>query len=218
MACRMITKARCHGWSRLASLRQPMKSPFSAVTILRMTDKQRQRVLSRLNGPNRVNAFEAAKEVWEDSDKRLEGPLILTLKNGRRVFNRAAAAFAMQMVTSPRTIRALESVVKNKSEHPRVRGEAAEALAHCHRKKSHEVLLRELGDSSKHVRFWCAFALGQMAEKRAIPLLKLLVESDGRIVKGFHSVAKEASDAVENIRSENVAHRRREGCVFCVRA
>jgi HEAT repeat protein len=182
-----------------------------------MTDEQRQRIVSRLNGRNRVDAFEAAKAIWEDSDERLERPLILTLKNGRRPFNRAAAAFAMQMVTTPRTILALESVVKKKSERPRVRGEAAEALAHSHRQKSHDVLLTGLGDSSKDVRFWCAFALGQMAEKRAIPYLKSLVASDNRIVKGFHSVAKEAADAIENIQSENVAHRRTNRCGFCVR-
>lgn len=182
-----------------------------------MTDEQRQRIVSRLNGRNRVDAFEAAKAVWEDSDERLEGPLILTLKNGRRPFNRAAAAFAMQMVTTPRTIRALESVVKNKSERPRVRGEAAEALAHYHRKKSHDVLLTGLGDSSKDVRFWCAFALGEMAEKRAIPSLKRLVASDRRSVKGFHSVAKEAADAIENIQTEKLVHRRKNGCVFCLR-
>ena len=182
-----------------------------------MTDEQRKQILSRLNRRNRVDAFEAAKPVWEDSDKRLERPLILTLKNGRRPFNRAAAAFAMQMVTTPRTIRALETSVKNKSEHPRVRGEAAEALSHYHRRKSHDVLLTGLRDSSKDVRFWCAFALGEMAEKRAIPSLKHLVASDRRIVKGFYSVAREAGDAIENIQTENVAHRRRNGCVFCVR-
>jgi HEAT repeat protein len=164
-----------------------------------------------------MDAFEAAKAVWEDSDERLERPLILTLKNGRKPFNRAAAAFAMQMVTTPKTMRALESVVKNKSERPRVRGEAAEALAHRHRKKSHDVLLAELGDSSKDVRFWCAFALGEMAEKRAIPSLKRLAATDKRIVKGFHSVAKEAADAIENIQTKKVAHRRMIGCVFCVR-
>jgi HEAT repeat protein len=164
-----------------------------------------------------VDAFEAAKAVWEDSDERLERPLILTLKNGRRPFNRVAAAFAMQMVTTPKTMRALESVVKNKSECPRVRGEAAEALAHRHREKSHDVLLAGLGDSSKDVRFWCAFALGEMAEKRAIPSLKRLVATDKRIVKGFHSVAKEAADAIENIQTEKIAHRRKIGWVFCVR-
>lgn len=182
-----------------------------------MTDEQRQRIVSRLNGQNQVDAFEAAKTVWEDSDERPERPLILTLKKGRRPFDRAAAAFAMRMVTTPRTMRALESVVKNKSERPRVRGQAAETLAHWHRKKSHDVLLAGLGDSSKEVRFWCAFALGEMAEKRAIPSLKRLVATDKRIVKGFHSVAKEATDAIENIQTEKVAHRRKKGCVFCVR-
>jgi HEAT repeat protein len=182
-----------------------------------MTDEQRLRIVSRLNGRNQVDAFEAAKAIWEDSDERLERPLILTLKNGRRAFNRAAAAFAMQMVTSKRTIRALERTVKNKSERPRVRGEAAEALAHHHRKESHDVLIAGLRDSSKDVRFWCAFALGEMAEKRAVPALERLVGSDRRVVKGFHSVSKEAADALENIQTGNVPHRRKNGCLFCVR-
>jgi HEAT repeat protein len=171
-----------------------------------------------MNGRNQVDAFEAAKAVWEDSDRRLERPLILTLKKGRRPYNRAAAAFAMQILTTPRTIRALETAVKNKSESPRVRGEAAEALAHRHRRRSHDVLLTGLGDTSKDVRFWCAFALGEMAEKRAISALERLVATDTRIVKGFHSVAKEAADAIENIQREKVAHRRRNGCAFCARA
>ena len=180
-----------------------------------MTAEQRKQTVSRLNGRSRVDAFEAAKAICDDSDKRLECPLILTLKNGRRPFNRAAAAYAMHMLTTPKTIIALERAVENKSEHPRVRGEAAEALAHAHRKKSHDVLLAGLANSSKELRFWCAFALGEMAEKRAIPSLRHLVASDGRIVKGFHSVAEEAADAIENIEKEKVAHRRKNGCVFC---
>jgi hypothetical protein len=183
-----------------------------------MTSEQRRRIVSRLNGRNQVEAFEAAKAVWENPDPRLESPLIQTLKNGRRAFNRAAAAFAMQIVSSPRTINALETAVKNKFESARVRGEAAEALAHRHRLRSHDVLLRGLKDPSKHVRFWCAFALGEMTEKRALPSLELLVKEDGRMVKGFHPVAKEAEDAIQNIRDEKAQHRRRNGCVFCVRA
>jgi HEAT repeat protein len=176
----------------------------------------RKQIVSRLNRRSQVDASEAAKAVWDDSDKRLERPLISTLARGRRPFNRAAAAHAMQMVTTPRTIIALEGAVRNKSERPRVRGEAAGALAHSHRRKSHDVLLAGLADSSRELRFWCAFALGEMAEKRAIPYLKRLVASDRRIVKGFHSVAKEAADAIENIEKEKVAHRRKDGCVFCV--
>jgi len=84
----------------------------------------------------------------------------------------------------------IAQAVSDTTENPRVRGEAAEALAHAHRKRSHDVLLKNLADPSKDVRFWCAFALGQMAEKRAIPFLKRLAAIDGRIVKGFHSVAR----------------------------
>ena len=193
-----------------------------------MTDEQLRQIVSRLNGNNQVDAFEGAKAIWEDTgrrvrafgdptDKRLERPLIAILRRGRRAFNRAAAAFAMQIVSTPRTVRALENAVKNKSERPRVRGEAAEALAHCHRTKSHDVLLAGLNDSSKDVRFWCAFSLGEMAEKRAIPPLKHLAATDRRVVKGFHSVAKEAADAIENIQKGNVGHRRKRGCIFCVR-
>jgi HEAT repeat protein len=181
-----------------------------------MTEDQRKQIVSRLNAPTQLDAFEAAKAVWQDSDVRLERPLIQILRKGRRPFNRAAAAFAMQMVTTPRTIRALEGVVRNRAERPRVRGEAAEALAHSHRRESHDVLIAGLQDSSKDVRFWCAFALSEMAESRALPTLERLVSTDKRRVKGFHSVAKEAADAIEKIRIGSAPHRRKNGCIFCV--
>lgn len=183
----------------------------------KMTEEERKQLISRLNGRSRTAAFEAAKAVWHDSDLKLERSLILNLRNGGRPFNRAAAAFAMQMITTRRTVEALERAVANNSEHPSVRGHAAEALAYCHRKKSHDVLLDGLLDRSKEVRFWCAFALGEMAERRAVPLLTNLAATDRRVVKGFHSVAKEAADAIENIQKEKVAHRRADGCVFCSR-
>jgi len=174
-----------------------------------------QRTIANLNGRSQVQAFEAAKAIWKDSDPRLERPLILLLKKGRRPFNRAAAAFAMQTVRTLKTIAALERTLSDKSEYPRLRGEAAEALAHAHRKKSHHVLLKNLTDRSKEVRFWCAFALGEMAERRAIAELTRLSLTDKRVVRGFHSVAKEAADVLENIRSEKKAHRTKGGCVFC---
>jgi HEAT repeat protein len=191
-----------------------------------MTDEQIRQLISRLNGRSQVDAFEAAKVVWENAanaivarqaaNKKLERSLLQTLKCGRRPFNRAAAAYAMQLVSSPRAVRALETVVKNKSEHPRVRGEAAEALAHRHRRKSHDVLLTALGDPSKEVRFWCAFALGEMVEKRAAAALEALVATDKRVVGGWHSVAKEAADALKNIKAAGKDWRRGR-CVYCVR-
>jgi len=182
-----------------------------------MTDEQRRQIVSTLNGRSHVDAFEAAKAVWNDADKRLEPSLIRTLKHGRRPFNRAAAAYAIQILSTPMTIRALESVLKNKSESPRVRGQAAESLAHRHRRKSHDVLLAGLDDSSKEVRFWCAFALGKMAERRAAAVLERLAVTDKRVVRGWHSVAKEAADALDNIAAARKDWRRGR-CTFCVRA
>src|ERR1700761_6324398 len=97
--------------------------------------------VSGLNSPTRVAAFEAAKALWAQPDLSLERHLIRLLKEGRRPFNRAAAAYAMQSVTTPRTVAALEATVSDTAESPSVRAEAAEALAHAHRRKTHAVLL-----------------------------------------------------------------------------
>jgi len=173
------------------------------------------RAVLRLNAPTQLEAFEAAKFLYDKAEPELERSLVGILRYGRRPFNRAAAAYVLQMVTTARTLAALERTVSDSSESSRVRGEAAEALAHSHRRKSHDVLLKNLADKSKDVRFWCAFALGQMAEQRAIPALQRLAEIDRRVVKGFHSVSQEAMDALKNIQVENKAHRRKTGCVFC---
>ena len=181
-----------------------------------MTRKERLRIVAQLNGRTQLVAFEAAKTVLRDSDLTLQRPLIATLRSGRRSLNRTAAAYAMQWIGTTKAIEALERSVGNTSEHPRVRGQAAEALAHNHRRRSHNVLLRAIGDSSREVRFWCAFALGQMAEQKAIPALKRLASTDTRIVKGFWSVAKEAADALKNIQREKRSFRRKGVCAFCV--
>ena len=183
----------------------------------RMTKEELQRAKAGLNGRTQLVAFETAKFLYNKDDIQLEAPLTRTLKCGRRPFNRAAAAYVMQMITTAKTVSALERTVSDKSEHPRVRGEAAEALAHAHRLKSHDVLLKNLADPNKDVRFWCAFALGEMAERRAIPALTQVAATDRRVIRGFHSVAQEAKDALKNIEVENTAHRTKNGCIFCRR-
>ncbi len=169
-------------------------------------------IVVQLNGASRIDAFEAAKEVWNIDGNTVTKQLIETLKRGRRAFNRAAAAYAMQAVRDTHVTLALESTVRNKSEYPDVRGYAAEALAHCHRKSTHDLLLKTLRDPSKDVRFWCAFALGQMRERRAVPFLRQLL-SDQRQVRGFHSVAKEAADAIGEIERNEPGWR----CHWCIR-
>jgi len=170
-------------------------------------------IIARLNGSSRIDAFEAAKQGGNVDGNALAKPLIKVLRIGRRPFNRAAAAYAMQAVSSSSVISALERTVRNVSENPDVRGHAAETLAHRHRKSTHSLLLKTLQDPSRDVRFWCAFALGEMREKQALPILRLLL-SDQRHVRGFHSVAKEAADAITEIEKREPGRR----CLYCVRS
>jgi HEAT repeat protein len=104
----------------------------------------------------------------------------------------------------------LEKVLSNRSENPRLRAFVAETLAHRHRPSSHNVLLRNVTDPSREVRFWCAFALGQMRERKALPLLRVLAERDHRVVRGWWTVSKEAADAIANI-----TRRKGWGIRFC---
>ena len=109
------------------------------------------------------------------------------------------AAYAMRGIRGVKGTETLESLLSNRSEHPHLRAVVAETLAHRHRPASHAVLLRNVTDPSREVRFWCAFALGQMRERKALPMLRALVEGDHRLVRGWWTVSKEARDAILNI-------------------
>ena len=173
----------------------------------------------RLNGRSAIDVFEAAKEIWEEDDQDTRRSVISTLLRGKRVMNRTAAAYALHLMHGTTAIPALEKSVDNKREHPKVRGQAAESLAHNHREKSHRVLLQNLDDPSKEVRFWCAYSLAEMGDGDALIPLRKLAQRDHRIIKGFWSVSREAKAAIRKIQKEM---RNRKGrpkrCLFCSKA
>jgi HEAT repeat protein len=120
------------------------------------------------------------------------------------------AAYALGVMSGSARTSALERSLSNKSESPQVRAFAAEALVVIHRRVTHRVLLRNLKDSSAEVRFWCAYALGAIQERKALSTLRWLAENDNRVVKGRWSVSKEARDAIANIKRD-----RRRRCMSC---
>jgi HEAT repeat protein len=115
--------------------------------------KSIQTPLDRLNGRSSIDVYEAAKDIWEKDDPDTLRSVIRILRHGERVVNKTAAAYALNLMRGKSAIPALERSVDNKQEHPKVRGQAAESLAHNHREKSHSVLVRNLNDPSKEVRF-----------------------------------------------------------------
>jgi len=172
--------------------------------------------VERLNGRSTLDVYEAAKEVWEMDDPRTLRSVISTLKHGKRALNRTAAAYALNLMHGKSAILALEKAVTDKREHPKVRGQAAESLAHNHRQKSHRVLLQNLNDPSKDVRFWCAYSLAQMGDGDALPPLRELARKDQRIVKGFWSVSREAKAAIREIQKDLRTRKGRpKRCLFC---
>jgi len=168
------------------------------------------------HGSSSLHAYEAAKAIGWREDRRSVKSLIETMQHGTRVLNRAAAAYGLSMLGDPRAVPALERVVNNQREHPRVRGQAAEALAHCHRRKSHQVLLNNLAEAPREVRFWCAYSLAEMSEPAALEPLRKLAEEDQRIVRGFWPVSKEAKWAIRRIRAAGKTRKLHHRlCIFC---
>jgi hypothetical protein len=174
--------------------------------------------LERLNGRSTVEAYEGAKEIWQKDDPKMLPGVINTLLHGQRVLNRAAAGYALTLTHGKAAIMALERALANKREHSKVRGQAAESLAHNHRPESHRILRENLNDPSKDVRFWCAYALTQMADEEALDALKKLARDDDRVVRGFWSVSREAKAAIRGIRKEMKKRGgRRKACLFCAK-
>lgn len=175
--------------------------------------------LQRLNARSFIEAIEGAKWIWQQDNPALVRGVINVLLHGRRVLNRAAAAYALDLPRGKAAIRALEQVVANKREHPKVRGQAAESLACNHRAKSHHIVRANLSDPSKDVRFWCAYSLAQMADHEALIPLKKLTKRDHRVVRGFWSVSREAKWAIRQIRKTTAERKSsRKPCIFCSKA
>jgi HEAT repeats len=174
--------------------------------------------IERLNGRSSIDVFEAAKEILNKDDRDTLRSVIHTLRHGKRVVNRTAAAYALNLMRGKSVIPALEKSFGNLKEHPKVRGQAAESLAHSHREKSHRLLRQNLSDPSKDVRFWCAYALGVMGDGEAIAPLRELVGKDHRVVRGFWSVSREAKAAVRMIQREMRKKRGRhpKRCPYCL--
>lgn len=110
-----------------------------------------------------------------------------------------AMVWALGNIGERRSVSPLIRILQDTSANPRLRGHAAEALGSCGDRAASQVLIEGLADAAPEVRFWSAFALGELGEERALPDLESLAESDHVRVPGWHSVAVEARDAVSKI-------------------
>jgi len=108
-------------------------------------------------------------------------------------------------------------VVVDATRSAEVRAHAAEAVAEQLRFEDQDDRLQEvatarlldtLDDASGMVRFWSAFALGQLHASVALPALHDLV-GDQTVVPGWWTVGQEAADAIARIEGRTPAERTR---------
>jgi HEAT repeat protein len=165
-----------------------------------MMDHINRLLLAIESGPD-VDMWEAAKELSAlDSLVADTVQSLVALLKAERPDTRAAAAYVLGFGRCASARGVLEEVVDDIQEEPFVRGHAAEALAYIPSKESVDVLLRHLTDESSDVKYWCAFALGQIGDDRAVPALTQLAErAREECHKGF-SLRDEARDALAHIR------------------
>jgi len=96
-------------------------------------------------------------------------------------------------------------IVADPDRSPEERGFAADSLAKVVYvgRSATTALLTALRDSDVQTRFWAAFALGQVGDLRAIEPLQLATR-DEAVLEGWHSVGKEAQDALDDFHSHAI--------------
>jgi HEAT repeat protein len=153
-----------------------------------------------------ADANNAAQALVLLPGRRVQRQLERLLRSHHSPMVRARAAWTLGF--HPQGAQALDALLKtlaDRDEDPDVRAHAAEALGHMADRLGERdadvlaALLRSLTDTSAFVRFWSAFALGNLGDPRAIPALERLAERDTQSVPGWWSIRKEALDSIEQI-------------------
>jgi HEAT repeat protein len=148
---------------------------------------------------------EAARSLGALDSPQAVPSLIAALQTDTDAGTRMAAAYALGLIGDARAIDPLLAKLADTSEDPRVRGFVAEAFT-CHQeRRAVPHLIAVLSDSSAEVRFWAAFALGQLGDPAALSALERLAQTDNATLPGWGSVMDEAAAAIERIRAQTPA-------------
>jgi len=166
------------------------------------TDKARRPLIAALADPDISLRGEAARSPGVLGARRAAGRLIQVMRGDPDASVRMFAAHALGSLCGPKAVSALREVLANQGEEAKVRGEAAESLGGCFASEAIPDLIAALKDQSPEVRFWSAYALGHMKAESALAALESLAASDHALVPGWWSVAREAADSIEIIRSD----------------
>jgi HEAT repeat protein len=148
-------------------------------------------------------AFEAAKALIQIRAKNTAPPLVRVLEDrNSSPDQKSAAAYTLGWLGVPNTVPALRAAAMNLDLDAGVRGHAVEALGVMQARDAVSDLISLLSDASPEVRYWTAYALGQIGDPESIPALERMASSDVAVLSWDRSLKQEALDARESIRAK----------------
>ncbi len=181
----------------------PVRSREVAIWVLsRLTDvRGTGAILVALHDSLTAIQAAAAKALGD-----ISGHLAETAKPDLRVLLgspveevRRAALYALGMLGDADEIAPIVRILENLDENAILRGMAAEALADLRSETALPALRRALTDRSAEVRYWSAFALGEIGEAKDLAALAQLAKKDkGKTAEG-QQVDAQASQSISHI-------------------
>jgi len=144
---------------------------------------------------------EAARSLGVLNSKKATSFLIKSLRKDTNAEVRMYAAHAFGLLHDERALEPLVETLSDTEENPKVRGMAAETLGSMCDERAILPLIKALSDHSVEVRFWSAFALGELGAVQALPELERLLNVDNESLPGQGSIKQEASAAIKAIQS-----------------
>jgi HEAT repeat protein len=137
-------------------------------------------------------SFEAAKALRTIGNPRSAPALIEVLVADAPAVARQASAYALGMFRQAEVENALSAVLTDQRERPDVRAACAEALGHGHFQEAFSALATATTDSSPEVRYWSLYALGELGDPAALPVVAARMRDPDRTSVG-DSIAEEAT-------------------------
>jgi HEAT repeat protein len=145
-----------------------------------------------------------------DIGSRTGTPILLNALSDGDLEVRMAVVNALGRIGDARAATVLRGVLNDMKEKPKLRGMAAEALGSLRDAANGDDLVGHLQDRSPHVRFFSAFALGELCDRRALRALRRAAREDRGRVANYGTVRQAALRAIEQIELTSAPRRSRE--------
>lgn len=119
--------------------------------------------------------------------------LIYQVDKGSTTLIRWNCAYVLGFLGVQEATSILRSILTNRTNETILRTQCAEALAYLGDKESVPTLLQGLKEASPEMRFWCLFALGELADTSVLKEIEALFH-DETVVNGFWAISQEARE------------------------